>query len=126
LQHAAFIAKEDDTGLVRMAAQIGMDVGAHTSHLDRGGGKLRTFCAKLVNKAPCSFAATAALTDITVNLTKIAARSRCVANARHDHCFSRSASEWICSMYSATSSSVKLPPSSIALLMSARKAASVA
>jgi hypothetical protein len=50
LQHISDIAKEDDVGFVRMAAQIGAKFVARASHADRRCGKIGAFAAEFARK----------------------------------------------------------------------------
>ena len=76
LQNVANVAKKDHVGLVRMATEAGTQLGAWPPHHNWRSSKLRAFLTKLVDEASRCFAATALLSDITINLCKVAAGCR--------------------------------------------------
>ena len=82
-QGVADVAKENNVRLVRMAAQIRAQFRPRTPHEDWSSGKFGAFLTKLVDEASCSLAASALLSYISVDLTKVVARRRGETNARH-------------------------------------------
>ena len=83
-EHVADVAKENNVRFVRMAAKTGAQFRPWTTHDDRSSGECVTFLTKLMDEASRSLAASALLSDISVDLTKVVARGYRVANARHD------------------------------------------